>query len=170
MLELQKSFLLVKFFNQVSFNKGLKAKMSCFSCSTPGAGKFKPYKRLLSSWCHIDWRNTKIYIHRASRMEQKHRKYCKLLLFKGKLQVFISYLSEMKTVSMFYNSSFFLILFTACFNFFLFWRYLNSSMTYFSVEILLPFPHLIDLNSHVVFKLHFFMMAFSRFFKNFGDE
>ena len=30
MLELQKSFLIVRFFNQVSYNKSLKAKILCF--------------------------------------------------------------------------------------------------------------------------------------------
>ena len=37
-------------------------------------------------------------------MEQKRGKCWKLQPFEGKLQVFISYLSETKTVSMFYNS------------------------------------------------------------------
>ena len=97
-------------------------------------------KRLLCFWCHIDWRNTKICIHRASRMEQKFGKCWKSSIFEGKLQVFISYLSEMKIVSMFYNSS--------LFYHFLFWRYLNSSMTRFLSDILLPFPNSNDLNSH----------------------
>ena len=49
MLELHKSFLLVKFFNQISCNKGLKAKLLCFfSCfflfNPPEAGKFKLQK------------------------------------------------------------------------------------------------------------------------------
>ena len=39
MLELQKIFLIVRFFNQISCNKGLKAKISCFFscffCLTP---------------------------------------------------------------------------------------------------------------------------------------
>ena len=43
---------------------------------------------------------------------------------------------------------FILALFTACFYHFLFWRYLNSSMTRFSSGILLPFPNLIDLKNH----------------------
>ena len=37
-------------------------------------------------------------------MEQKHGKCWKSPIFEGKLQVFIIYLGEMKTVSMFYNS------------------------------------------------------------------
>ena len=40
-------------------------------------------------------------------MERKRGKCLKSSIFEGKLQVFISYLSEMKIVSMFYNSSLF---------------------------------------------------------------
>ena len=40
-------------------------------------------------------------------MERKRLKCEKLPFFVGKLRVFISYLSEMKTVSMFYNFSLF---------------------------------------------------------------
>ena len=56
-------------------------------------------------------------------MEQKHGKCWKLPIFEKKLWLFGSYLSEMKSVSMFYN---FLIVapFTV-------WRYLNSYMTSF---------------------------------------
>ena len=64
-------------------------------------------ERLVHSWCHIDWRNTKIYIHRASQMEWKHGKCWKLPIFKGQLWVFSRYLSHMKTVSMFYSSTFY---------------------------------------------------------------
>ena len=39
------------------------------------------------------------------------------------------------------------ILFTACFYHFLFWRYLNSSMTSFLSNILVPFPNLNNLSS-----------------------
>ena len=60
----------------------------------------------------------------------------------------------MKIVSMFYNF-FILALFTACFYHFLFWRYLNSSMTRFSSDILLPFPNSNDLNSHELSSLIF---------------
>ena len=42
---------------------------------------------------------------------------------------------------------FILELVTACFYHILFWRYLNSSMTSFSSEILLSFPNSNDLNS-----------------------
>ena len=147
MLELQKIFLLVRFFNLISCNKGWKAKISCFFmcffCLTPWGCNVLEAERPLYSWCHID------YIHRASRMEQKCVKCWKLSIFEGKLQVFISYLSEMKIVSMFYNF-FILALFTACFYHFLFRKYLNSSMRRFSSDILLPFPNLNDLNSRVV--------------------
>ena len=41
------------------------------------------------------------------------------------------------------------VLFTACLYYFLFWRYLNSSMARFLLsDILLPFPNSNDLNSH----------------------
>ena len=104
---LQKSFLLVKFFNQISCNKGLKAKISCFFscffCLIPLGLESSSSRKtaLLCSWHHIGWRNTKICIHGASQMEWKHGKCWKLQLFEGKLWVFISYLTEMKTVSMF---------------------------------------------------------------------
>ena len=46
MLEIQKNFLLVKLFNQISCNKNLKAKnflffLIFFLFNLPGAGKFK---------------------------------------------------------------------------------------------------------------------------------
>ena len=48
MLELQKSFLLAKFFNQISRDKDLKAKMHVFLVfflfNPPGAGKFNLQK------------------------------------------------------------------------------------------------------------------------------
>ena len=49
-------------------------------------------ERLLCSWRHIDWRNTKICLHGASRMELKHGKSWKLPIFEEKLWIFISYL------------------------------------------------------------------------------
>ena len=105
-------------------------------------------ERLLYSWRHIDWRNTKICIHRASRMEQKFGKCWKSSIFEGKLQVFISYLSEWNENSQYVQSLFFILaLFTACFYHFLPWRSLNSSMTRFLLDILLPFPNSNDLNS-----------------------
>ena len=49
-------------------------------------------ERPLHSWCRIGWRNTKIYIHRASWMEWKCGKCWKSPIFEGKLWVFFSYL------------------------------------------------------------------------------
>ena len=70
-------------------------------------------ERLLHSWCYIGWRSTKICIHGASPMEQKCGKCWKSPIFEGKLQVFISYLTEMKKV---YSITLFILaLFTACF-------------------------------------------------------
>ena len=48
-------------------------------------------ERLLCSWHHIGWRNTKICIHGASQMKRKRGKCWKSPIFAGKLQVFISY-------------------------------------------------------------------------------
>ena len=143
MLELQKIFLLVRFFNWISCNKGLKAKIS----QKPPLGRnVLEAERLFHSWRHIGLRNTKTCIHGASQMERKCGKCWRLQIFEGKLRVFISYLSEVKTarsITLLYSSTF-----TACFYHFLFWRYLNSSMTRFSSDILLPFPNSNDLNSH----------------------
>ena len=97
------------FFYQISCNKGLKAKISCFFmffCLTP-LGLECSRGRPLHSWRHIAWRNRKICIYKASRMEGKRGKCWKSSIFEGKLWVFISYLSVMKIVSMFYNSSLF---------------------------------------------------------------
>ena len=58
-------------------------------------------------------------------------------------------LSNRDENSIFYNL-FILALFTACFYHFLFLRYLNSSMTWFSSDILPPFLNLDDLNSCVI--------------------
>ena len=66
------------------------------------------------------------------RVEWKRGKFWKLQLFKVKSQVYISYLGKVKTITMFCN-------FTASFNLFFFWRYLNSSMKGFSSDILLPY-------------------------------
>ena len=111
MLEPQKMFLIVRFFNQISCNEGLKAKISwfflCFFCLIPWGWNILESERALRSWHHIGWRNTKVCIHGASQMERKRGKCWKFLILEGKLQVFLSYLSETKTVSVFYNSSFF---------------------------------------------------------------
>ena len=160
MLELQKIFLLVRFFSLISCNKCLKAKIShfVFFCLTPWDWNIWEAERPLCSWPHIYWRNTKICIYEASQMEQKCGKCWKLPIFEGKLQVFISYLSEMKIVSMFYNF-FILVLFTACFYHFLFWKYLNSSMRRFSIWTAVSFQQLFpkgeDLPSRERMSSHF---------------
>ena len=69
--------------------------------------------------------NTKICTHRASQMEWKCGKCLKSTIFEGKLQVFISYLSEMKMVSMYYNSFLFQYFLQLVTTIFLFWRYLQ---------------------------------------------
>ena len=105
----------VRFCNWISFNKGLKAKIACFFLCFLCLPPFPPpwdwnvleSERLPCSWFHIGQRNTKICIHRASEMDWKHVKCWKSPIFEGKLRVFISYPSEMKTVSMFCNSSLF---------------------------------------------------------------
>ena len=53
----------------------------------------------------------------------------------------------MKIVSMFYNSSLFQHFLQLVSTIFSFWRYLNSSLTKFLSDILLPFPNSNDLNS-----------------------
>ena len=101
MLELQKSFLLVKFFNQISCNKGLKVKILCFFLcffcltplfslpSPPGGLNVRAPGRPLCSWRHIAWRNTKICVHGASWIDRKRGKCWKMQLFESKLRVFI---------------------------------------------------------------------------------
>ena len=118
----------------------------CFFCLTPLGLEYSTSRKTASFLMSHRLKKYKNLLPRASRMGQKCDKCWKSPIFEGKLQVFISYLSEMKIVSMFYNF-FILALFTACFYHFLFWRYLNSSMTRFSSDILLPFPNSNDLNS-----------------------
>ena len=102
-------FLIARFFNWISCNKGLKVKLLMFfflfkllrmECS-----RIRKTASFLTS--HNKLNKYKIYIHGAWQMEPKCGNCWKLQLFEGKLLVFISYLSEMKTVSMFYNSSLF---------------------------------------------------------------
>ena len=71
----------------------------CFFCLILLGWNVLELERLLHSWRHLGQRNTKICIHGASRMKWKCGKCWKLAIFEGKLQVFISYLSEMKTVN-----------------------------------------------------------------------
>ena len=153
MLELEKIFLLVRFFSRISCSKGLKVKISCFFlyffCLTPLRLEYFRIRKIASFLTlHRLKKYKNICVHRASRMEWKRGKCWKLLIFEGKLQGFFSYLSEMETVSMFYNFLI-LVLFTAYFYHFMLWRYLNSSMTSFSSDILLLFPNSNDLNSRV---------------------
>ena len=97
MLELQKNFLLVKFFNQIFCIKGLKAKISCFFSfffflfNLCGAGKFKLQKD------HFVLEVTKAEEIQKSASTELHECW-KLQLFEGKLQSFISYLSEMNSL------------------------------------------------------------------------
>ena len=113
MLQLQKTSLLVKFFNQISCYKDLKAKISCFFLvfflfNPPAAGKAK----LQKGHFVFDVTQAEEIQKSASTELQKwsenvvNVENC-IFFFEGKLQLFISYLSEMKTVSMFYNSSLF---------------------------------------------------------------
>ena len=133
MWELQKIFLLLRFFNRISCNKGSKAKILFFMFflfNPPWGWNVLEAERPLRSAHHIGWRNTKIYIHESSWMEQKCGKCWKLPIFEGKLQVFISYLTKMKivySITLLYSSTFYSLLYH-----FLFLRYLNSSMTWFS--------------------------------------
>ena len=82
MLELQKIFLILRFFSQIPCNKGLKAKISCFFCLTPWDWNVLESERPLHSWCHIGCGNTNTCIHRASQMKQKRGKCWKWQLLK----------------------------------------------------------------------------------------
>ena len=121
-LDVQKIFVIVRFFNRISCNNGLKF-FHMFFFVNPWGWNVLESERPLCSWHHVGWRNKRICIHGAEQMEQKHGKCWKLPIFEKRLWLFVSYLSEMKSVSMFYN---FLIVapFTV-------WRYLNSCMTSF---------------------------------------
>ena len=152
MLELQEIFLLVRFFNQISCNKGLKAKILCFFLfflfNPPETGMFQNQKEHFI--CDITQaeeiqKSASTEFHKWSKnmVNVENRQF-----EKGNC-VFFSYLSEMKTVSMFYNSSLFYYFLYFVSTIFLFWRYLNSNMTSFLSDTLLPFPNLNDLNSRV---------------------
>ena len=113
---------LVRFFNRISWNKGLKARITfftCFSCLTPWGWNVLEAERLLRSWCHMGWRNTKICIHGASQMKQKHGKCWKLPIFEGNLRVFISYLNEMKivcSITLLYSDTFYSLFLQDCYS------------------------------------------------------
>ena len=90
MLELQKIFLIVKFFNRIFCNKGSKAKISCFfSCffvfNSHEAGMVQNQKDgFVPDITGIGWRNTNICIHETSRMEWKPGNCWNSQLFEGK--------------------------------------------------------------------------------------
>ena len=135
MLELQKVFLTVRFFNRISCNKGLNAKISrfftCFFCLTPlGLECFRSRKTasFLTSHGPMKYKN----LHPRSFTNGAKTWMLKIANFCRKIASFYQ-LSEWNENGMFYNCS-------------LFWRYLNSSMTNFSSEML-PFPNSNDLNS-----------------------
>ena len=102
---------------------------SCFFCLTPLGLESSSSRKTALFLTSLGWRNTKIYIHRASRMERKPGKCWKLQLFEAQFQVFIR-LSKWNENSQYVLLLFFILaLFATCFYHFLFWRYLNSSMT-----------------------------------------
>ena len=151
MLELQKIFLIVRFFNRISCKKGLKAKIVFFS----------HFSQLPWGWNvleserphHIGWRNTKICIHGASGMEQKPGKCWKLQLLQAKLQVFITYLSEMKTVCsiiLLYSSTFYILFLT----FFILEIFKFFKYDKFYVRHSASISNLKDVNSSVVRFIH----------------
>ena len=113
--------------------------------STPLGWNVLESERPLRSWRHKGWRNTKTCIHQASGMERKRGKCSKLQIFECKLWFFVGYLSEMKTVI--FLLAIFLYFLQLVSPIYLFWRYLNSNLTSFPSDILLPFPSLNDLNS-----------------------
>ena len=122
MLELQKIFLLLRFFNRISCNKGLKAKISrFFTCFffvlLPWGWNVLEAERSLRYWRHIGWRNPKICIHGASRMEWKRGICWKSPIFERKLWIFISYLREMKIVCsiiLLFSSTFYSLFLPLC--------------------------------------------------------
>ena len=89
-IQLPKSFLIVRFFNWISCNKGLKAKISCF---------FLCFfcLNLLGLECSRIRKTTSFLPSHRPKL-QECGKCCKSPIFEGNLQVFISYVSEMKTV------------------------------------------------------------------------
>ena len=145
MLELQKIFLLVRFFNQISCNKGLKAKISCFLCFfclTP-LGLECSRSRKTASF---------LMSHRLKKYKNLHpRSFTSI--FEGKLQVlsviWVKWKWSVCSITLLYSSTF-CTFFLACFYNFLFRRYLNSSMTRFWSDILPSFLNSNDLNSCAV--------------------
>ena len=146
MLELQKILLLVRFFNQISCNNGLKAKISClcFFCFTSLRLEcFRSRKTALFLMSH--WLKKYKNLHPQSFTNGAKTWYkVKIANFWRKIA---SYLSEMKTISMFCNLSLFQHFWQLVSTIFLFWRYLISNMTRFLSDILLPCSNSNDLNS-----------------------
>ena len=112
----QKIFLLVKFFNWISCNKSLRPKFHVFCrvffCLPPPWGwNVLEGERLLHSWCHMGWRDTKICIHGASWMERKCGKCWKLPIFERKLQVFsiiwVKWKQPVSSITLLYSSTFY---------------------------------------------------------------
>ena len=99
-------------------------------------------ERLVYSWCHIDWRNTKSTSTKLHKWSENmvNVENCQFLKDNYEFLVDIWVIWKQSVCSI-------LVLFTACFYHFLFRRYLNSSMTKLFVRLLLPFPNLNDLNS-----------------------
>ena len=124
MFELQKIFLLVRFFNCIFCNKGLKAKIVIQDQTffylfllfiLPWGWNVLESERPFCSWCHIGWRNTKICIYGASQMKQKHVKMLKTANFWRKIASFYQ-LSEWNENSQYILLLFFVLaLFIACF-------------------------------------------------------
>ena len=112
MLELQIIILLVRFFNRISCNKGLKAKISrffrCFFLFNPlEAGMFQKQKDRFVPDITLTQeiqKSASVELHKWSK-SMVNVENCKFL--KENCKFFISYPSEMKIVSMFCNSSLF---------------------------------------------------------------
>ena len=173
-LELQNIFLIVRYFNLISCSKSLKAKILCFFCFfflfCPLRLEFSRIRKttsfLTSNKLKID-KSASTDLH-GLRENVVNVENSQFLRRNGS---FFS-VSWVK-----WNQSVYSItlpcsrIFTACFYHFLFWRYLNSSMTSFSSDILLPFPNSNDLNSrgcdHRVKCMYQSKAKYQRVFKTF---
>ena len=60
-------------------NTKISCFFSCFSCLTPLGWKVQAPERLLCSWLHIGWRNTKICIHSPWSKNMVNVENCNLL-------------------------------------------------------------------------------------------
>ena len=127
MLKLQKIFLLVRFFNRISCNEGLNAKISrffVFSVNPLGLECSRSRKTALLLTWHKLKKCKNLHPYGASRMVWKRGRCWKSPIFEGKLWVFIEWNENNENEKLFFILAFF----TACFYHFLFWGYLNSSM------------------------------------------